>query len=330
MWTGGGFYRQTASRVGRVSQDMARSVTRCRLVLLSALFALIITSACGGGDDNDPAAAESMPAKLRIGVIPNIAPDQQRTKYEPFRDYMQRRLGTDVELFVATDYAGVVSALASKKLDVAYLGGLTYVQAEKQVELQPLVTEVDLETGSPRYLSAVVVKSGATYPSIADLVRGGGSFAFGDVSSTSGSLYPRAMLVEAGARCSSENLVSCPPLSKVTFTGGHDATAQAVLTGTAAAGGLELRILHRLEREGSVPKGALRILGSREVMGYPWVARAALGPSVRQALVEAFTAIEDPKLLDLLRAKGYVTVSAGDYDEVRRLATDLGLVRPAR
>lgn len=288
--------------------------------------AAIVLSGCQAGDGGPATGAGEMPAELRVGVIPNIAPEQQRARYEPLRAYLAKTLGTDVELFVATDYAGVVSALASDQLDVAYLGGLTYVQAEQQVNVTPLVTEIDRETGTPRYLSAVVVRDDAPYRSVKDLLDRRASFAFGDVSSTSGSLYPRMMLTAAGARCSPKDLASCPPLSAVAFTGGHDATAQAVLGGSADAGGLELRVLHRLERDGAVPKGALRVIESREVMGYPWVVRQELGDEVRAELLRAFTTITDPGLLDLLRAKRYVPVTADDYAEVRREAITLGLV----
>ncbi|HZD00079.1 MAG TPA: phosphate/phosphite/phosphonate ABC transporter substrate-binding protein [Actinomycetes bacterium] len=285
-----------------------------------------VVSGCQADAGERSAGPGQPPAKVRVGVIPNIAPDRQRARYEPFQAYLARTLGVDVELFVATDYAGVVSALAADKLDVAYLGGLTYVQAEQQVELTPLVTEIDRETGTREYLSAVVVRHDAPYRSVEDLLDARASFAFGDVSSTSGSLYPHVMLAEAGARCSAEDPGSCPPLSKTTFTGGHDATAQAVLGGSVDAGGLELRILHRLERDGSVPKGALRVIATRKVMGYPWVVRQPLGDGTRAALVRAFTSISDRDLLDLLRAERYAPVTAGDYQEVRQQAARFGLV----
>src|SRR5215207_2479739 len=86
------------------------------------------------------------PSTLRIGLVPNIAPDRQRTLYKPFGDYLGDFLGLPVELFVATDYSGVVEALASDRLDLAYFGGATYVQAEQRAQLYPIVTEVDRET----------------------------------------------------------------------------------------------------------------------------------------------------------------------------------------
>jgi phosphonate transport system substrate-binding protein len=299
------------------------------LLLTMALTAPFAVAACG--DSGERAAAGGMPTTLRVGLIPNISPDQQRAKYQPFADYIGRRLGVDVKLFVAADYAGVVVALAGEQIDVAYLGGLTYVQAEQQVALTPLVTEIDSETGTPQYVSAIVVRQESPYTDLRrDIVAAGRSFAFGDVSSTSGSLYPRIMLTEAGAQCSPQRVDECPPLSRASFSGGHDATAQAVLSGQVDAGGLELRILHRLEKEGKVPAGRLRVIAQRRVQGYPWVIRATLGAGARQALTDAFTAIDDPQLLDLMRARRYVPVTPSDYDEIRRKATELGLLRIGR
>jgi phosphonate transport system substrate-binding protein len=295
--------------------------------LLSLLLPLaLLVSACGGTGGRS-LADNGVPKTLRVGLIPNIAPEQQKAKYRPFAEHLERTLGVRVELFVAADYAGVVSALAGDRIDMAYLGGLTYVQAERQVKLVPLVTEIDRETGDSTYVSAVVVRADSGYRDLrTDIVRAGRRFAFGDVGSTSGSLYPRAMLTAAGARCSARRVDQCPPLRRVTFTGGHDATAQAVLSGQADAGGLELRILHRLEREGKVRKGALRVIAQARVPGYPWVMRGDLGERARKEIVNAFTQIRDPRLLDLMRARRYVAVLPPDYDEVRRKATDLGLL----
>ena len=303
---------------------------RRRLYVVASIISLLTAtlSACGGEPEPDRTSA-GIPATLRLGIVPNIAPEQQKAKYEPFADYLEKRLGITVELFVAADYAGVVAALAGGRIDVAYLGGLTYVQAERQVDLTPLATEVDQETGTSRYYSAIVVRQDAPLTGVAEVVEEGRTFAFGDVSSTSGSLYPRIMLTEAGAKCSTRKMDDCPPLSTIVFTGGHDATAQAVLTGKIDAGGIELRILHRLEREGKVPAGALRVIERREVQGYPWVMRTDLGGQTRSALVSAFTGMTDPVLLDLMRAKAYTEVRAGDYDEIRREADRLGLVTAA-
>lgn len=268
-----------------------------------------------------------MPDPLVVGLVPNIAPDEQRARYEPLKEHLEDALGVDVELSVASDYAGVVTAMAAERLDVAYFGGLTYAQAEQQVDVTPLVTEVDRETGTSTYVSAIVVRDDSPYETLDEVLEAGGRFAMGDVASTSGSLYPRIMLVEAGAECDTRRLTDCPPLEAVDFTGGHDAAAQAVLSGRADAAGMERRILNRLVRDGEIAEGALRVIEERAVEGYPWVARSALGRQAHEAITAAFLAIDDPDLLDLLRAESYVAVGPSDYDEVRERALELGLLQ---
>jgi phosphonate transport system substrate-binding protein len=134
------------------------------------------------------------------------------------------------------------------------------------------------------------------------------------------------MLVDAGADCGVADLTHCPPLDDVVFTGGHDAAAQTVINGSADAAGLELRILHRLESEGVVDSGSLRVIESRLVMGYPWVAREGLSEEAREVITDAFTAISEDELLDLMRADGYVAVAEADYEEIRDSSLELGLL----
>lgn len=293
--------------------------------ILSTLVALLLVAGCSQAAA--PQQEEGLPETLKVGLIPNISPEKQKAQYEPFRAHLASTLKVKVELFVATDYAGVVAAMVAKKIDLAYLGGLTYAQAKQQApQVIPLVTEIDELTGTKFYQSAIVTKAGAPYASTNDVVTAGARFAFGDVSSTSGSLYPRIMLVDAGASCDTKEMTKCPPLKSVAYTGGHDAAAQAVLNGSADAAGLELRILRRLEKQGTVPAGALKTLETRDVMGYPWVAREGLSPKAREQIAAAFTAITDPGLLALMRAKSYVAVTPADYTALEDKAATLGLL----
>jgi phosphonate transport system substrate-binding protein len=291
---------------------------RRRAMSAGALAVALLLAACSSG------APDAAP--LRVGLIPNISPEQQAARYAPFGDYLSERLGRDVELFVATNYAGVVQAMASGRIDLAYFGGITYLQAERLAEVEPLVTEIDAMTGTSRYLSAIVVREDSPILDLRGLLDAGGVVAMGDVASTSGSYAPRSMLIAAGAQCETQDLRRCPPLRSIEFTGGHDAAAQSVLQGRTDAAGLELRILRRLERQGVVPEGSLRVIAQQEVEGYPWVARTAIGRETIDAIIDAFLAIDDPDLLDLLRASGYVRVRSEDYATMRDEAEAFGIL----
>lgn len=290
-------------------------------VLAGLALALAAAPGCGergqagkGGE----AARGAEGAALGVALVPNQDPEKVRAEYQPLREYLERRLGTRVELDVPTSYPAVVEAMANDKLDLALFGGLTYVQARERARVSPLVTDINPETGTTKYDSVIIVRADSPVRRVEDLR--GKDFAFGSVSSTSGSLYPALVLRQAGIDYRSE-------LGHFTYTGGHDATAAAVASGKVEAGGLEGRILRRLIEKGAIDGSKVRQIASSDpIEGYPWVVRDALPAGLRRKIADAFLSLRDPKLLGLLNARGYAPVKPSDYDSVEASARELGLI----
>lgn len=256
---------------------------------------------------------------LRVGLIPNQAPDKMKAKYEPFKKYLADKLGMEIEFFVANNYAGVVEAMASGKLDMAYFGGLTYIQAKQRAKVHPIVTEIDSETKTTRYYSLIITPADSKIKTLADLK--GKAFAFGDISSTSGSLYPRIILDKAGLKVPDD-------FANVIYTGKHDATALAVQNGKVDAGGLEGRILNKLIADGKIDQNKIRILAKSEpIEGYPWVVQDSMDKELEKKIVNAFLNIEDNDLLKLMKAEGFAQVTADDYKYIEEQAARLGLLK---
>ena len=282
--------------------------------LVLILVATVALAGCGGGGGGSASGDEP----LRVGLIPNENPEEVEAQYQPLEDYLKKELGREVELSVPTTYNAVVEAMVSGELDLAYFGGLTYVQARQRADVHPLFTEVNPRTGTTKYRSVIIVPADSDVQNVEDLR--GEDFAFGSVSSTSGSLYPSIMLNQAGLDYRTD-------LGEVVYTGGHDTTAQAVANGRVAAGGLEDRILYDLREEGIIEKGSVRVIEESDpIEGYPWVVRDDLADKDEKALTEAYLNIEDPKLLDLLRAEDYEKVRASDYDYAEEQARKLDLL----
>ena len=292
-----------------------------RLLAAVALALLVVfVAGCGGGSGEGPNAQAQEP--LRVGLVPNQNPEKVEAEYAPLADYLSEELGQPVELSVPASYNAVVEAMASGELDLAYFGGLTYVQARERAEVHPLVTEVNPRTHDTTYRSVVIVPSESSVREVSELR--GEDFAFGSVSSTSGSLYPSIMLKEAGIDYRTD-------LGEKTYTGGHDATAQAVAGGRVDAGGIEDRILYRLEEEDAIEEGSVRVIEESEpIQGYPWVVRDDLPDDLEGSITDAYLNMEDPELLDLLGAEGYERVEAGDYDYVEEQARELDLLTEGR
>ena len=294
-------------------------MTRKFAAIIGVAVLLLALVGCGGGSSGEgQAPAEEEPEVLRVGLIPNQNPESVEANYVPFGEYLSEQIGREVELTVPVSYGAVVEAMVNDELDLAYFGGLTYVQARERGDVVPLVTEINPETGDTTYRSVIIVPSDSDVQEVSELE--GRDFAFGSVSSTSGSLYPAIMLEDAGIDYRTD-------LGNFNYTNGHDATAQAVANGQVDGGGLEDRILYRLQDEGVIDASSVRVIDeSSEIQGYPWVIRNALPDDLKQEVAQAFLDIDDPALLDLLRAEGYERIEAGDYDYVQEQATELELL----
>jgi phosphonate transport system substrate-binding protein len=291
-----------------------RSLIRKLRAIVTAVVLLLLLVGCGSGSEQ----GSSNPDPLRVGVVPNQNPEKVEAEYEPFADYLSEQLGREVELTVPTSYNAVVEAMVNDKLDLAYFGGLSYVQARNRGNVTPLVTEINPRTGDTTYHSVIIVPADSEIQDVSELR--GKDFAFGSVSSTSGSLYPAIMLRDAGIDYRTD-------LGNFNYTNGHDATAQAVANGQVDGGGLEDRILYNLEDQGTVDKDSVRVIEESDpIEGYPWVVRSALSDDLKEQITQAFLNIEDPGLLNLLRAQGYQRVDAKDYDYVEEQARELDLL----
>ena len=277
--------------------------------LLSVSVLTVALAGCGGGSSDET---------LRVGLIPNQNPEEVEAEYQPLEGYLSEEIGRDVEVSVPATYNAVVEALVSGELDMAYFGGLTYVQARQRADVSPLVTEVNPRTGTTKYHSLIITPTDSDIEKVEDVE--GRDFAFGSVSSTSGSLYPSIMLKQAGIDYRTD-------LAEFTYTGGHDTTAQSVANGRVDAGGLEDRIFYDLRDEGTIDENAVRVVAESEpIEGYPWVVRDDLPDEDKEALASAYLNMEDPELLDLMRAESYERVTADDYDYTEKQARALDLL----
>ena len=266
------------------------------------------------------AACKPHPAvtTLRVSMIPTTDPSKATREMQPLIDYLGKRTGAKVEITIPTNYAAVVEALVNDQVDIAHLGGFTYVQASRRAGVKPLVQrDRDLE-----FHSKFVTQPGSSIQSLQDLR--GHSFAFGDVNSTSGHLMPEYFMRQEG--------VDPQVIAKAIYTGGHDATLLAVANGKVDAGALDEAVFQRLTTTGKVDPAKVRVFWTTPpFLDYLWVARKGLPANVAQSVGDAFLALEpaDPQqkqILDTLSAKKYVKAEDASYDSLRFAAKQAGLL----
>jgi phosphonate transport system substrate-binding protein len=255
---------------------------------------------------------------LRVAMIPSTDPGKIVRESQPLVDYLERETGSQVELVVPTNYAAVVEAIANDRVDIAYLGGFTFVQASQRAGVRPLMQR----ERDQNFHTVFITQPGSGINSLADLK--GHSFAFGDVNSTSGHLMPAYYMRAAG--------IDPGALAKTLYTGGHDATALAVANAKVDAGAMDELVYATMMKTGKITPTQVKVFYTTPAFfDYVWAARKNLDQKLSDAFAGAFLKLDSSNpqgkvLLDLLNATKYVRAEDTSYDKLRQAARAEGLL----
>jgi phosphonate transport system substrate-binding protein len=269
-----------------------------------------------------PAALAQGAGVLRVSAIPDEAPTELQRKFKPLGDYLKQATGLDVRFVPVTDYAAVVEGLATNKLDLAWLGGFTYVQARLRTHggVVPIVQRAE----DAKFTSRFIVPTNSTAKTLADLK--GKTFAFGAPSSTSGSLMPRYFLLQAGIDPERD-------FKSVAFSGAHDATVAFVAAGRAEAGVLNASVMDKLVESKNANVEKVRVLAiTPPYFDYNWTVRPGLDPAITKKLTDAFLRLDPAnpamkEIMDLQRASKFIPTQNSNYDGIEAAARSAGLVK---
>ncbi|CAM3868350.1 putative selenate ABC transporter substrate-binding protein [Ectopseudomonas alcaliphila] len=257
---------------------------------------------------------------LKVSAIPDEAPTELLRKFKPLGAYLEQELGMKVEFVPVADYAAVVEALAADRIDMAWLGGFTFVQARlKTGNAVPLVQrEQDAE------FTSKFITSDPTVKSLQDLK--GKTFAFGSVSSTSGSLMPRYFMLQDGIK--PEDF-----FSRVAYSGAHDATAAWVQAGKADAGVLNASVWQKLVDAGKVDSDKVKVFATTPTYyDYNWTVRGNLDADLQTKIKAAFLALDPAKpeqkaILDLQAASRFIETKPENYEGIEEAARAADLLK---
>lgn len=217
-----------------------RASTLTLLVLLSAC------AACTGDDvapDRGAAAAQATPAcagaagarpTIGFGAEPRYNPVVMYRYYQPLLDYLSAHSPYHFELRLADTDRDAVSALEEGRVDVALLGGVTYLMAHARFGARALVVPLDAD-GQPFYRGVFVVREDSPLRELADLR--GHSLALCSGYSASGGLVARWELSRLG--------LSLDDLERSAYLRHHELVIRAVLEGSYDAGAVDEAVAQR-------------------------------------------------------------------------------------
>lgn len=257
---------------------------------------------------------------LKVSAIPDEAPTELLRKFKPLGAYLEKELGMKVEFVPVADYPAVVEALATDRIDLAWLGGFTFVQVRlKTGNAIPLVQrEQDAQ------FTSKFITSDANVKSLADLK--GKSFAFGSVSSTSGSLMPRYFMLQDGIKPEAF-------FSRVGYSGAHDATAAWVQAGKVDGGVLNASVWDKLVAAGKVDTAKVKVFATTPTYyDYNWTVRGTLDAALAEKIKAAFLALdpavaEHKAILDLQAASRFIETKPENYKGIEDAARAADLLK---
>ncbi|MBI1621377.1 phosphonate ABC transporter substrate-binding protein [Aquamicrobium zhengzhouense] len=268
-----------------------------------------------------PALANDWKAELpvfRVGLLGGENEADRLRKNDCMVQQLGEKLGVKVELFPASDYAGVMQGLLAGQLDAAQLGASGYagIYLQDPEAVEPIFVALEND-GSDGYYAMMYARADAGIENLEGMKDK--SLAFADPNSTSGYLVPKAELEMQGINPDEY-------FSSTGFGGGHEQAVVAVLNGQYDAGvtwtsgvgevkdGYSRGALNSMVGKGLLNMDDLRIIWkSNLIPNGPWVVRKALPAEPKQIAIDWMEALYETDY------ECYVNVSQGEGKGFKRV-----------
>ncbi len=159
---------------------------------------------------------------INFGLISTESSQNLKSQWQPVLDDMQKQTGLTVKAFFASDYAGIIEAMRFNKIQLAWFGNKSAMEAVDRSNGEVFAQKVNAD-GSLGYKSHLIVNVASPLNSLADMLKQGKNLSFGngDPNSTSGFLVP-------GYYVFAQNKIDPKTFFKVVRGANHETNALAV------------------------------------------------------------------------------------------------------
>lgn len=308
-----------------------------RLLLVLTGSALIASCSSAPEQDTADATGETVDAtgeacatelaELDFGIISTESQDNLKTQWEPFLDAMEAEIGRPINGFYATDYAGVIEAMGAGKIQLAWYGGKSYIEAAERSDAEAFAQTVNAD-GTKGYYSHLITNKGNPILENIDVEAGNGdqyvvenagelTFAFNDPNSTSGFLVPSFYVFAQNGVNPNE------AFEELVFAGSHEATAQAVANDQVDVATNNSESMLKIEQGDPEAFENIQIIWTSPVIPSDPVAyRSDLPDCLKDEIKDFFYSYKDAAVLEPLGWQGFDPAADEDWNTIREL--DIG------
>jgi phosphonate transport system substrate-binding protein len=196
----------------------------------------------------------AMAEEINFGIISTESQQNLKPKWDPLLADFAKATGLDVKPFFASDYAGVIEGMRFGKVQMAWYGNTSAMEAVDRADGEVFVQTVP-SSGEPGYYSLILAPKDSKLTSIDDLLKCDQTlnFGLGDPNSTSGYLVPMTFVFSA-------NKVDPKTCFKNVTNANHETNAMAVANGQVDAAANNTENLALIEKNQPAAFAKLKVI----------------------------------------------------------------------
>lgn len=216
---------------------------------------------------------------INFGIISTESTQNLKTQWEPFLEDMEKKTGYEIKAFFAPDYAGIIQGMRFDKVDIAWFGNKSAMEAVDRANGEVIASTVGSD-GTAGYWSLLIAHKDSPINSVEDMLANAADLNFGngDPNSTSGFLVP-------GYYVFAQNKVEPNKIFKRTLNSNHEVNALSVANKQVDVATFNTEGMTRLEKTNPEKAAELKeIWRSPLIPSDPIVIRTTLEPEVQEIL----------------------------------------------
>jgi phosphonate transport system substrate-binding protein len=151
----------------------------------------LIAAFCTAAGVGLAAPGAALAQTVNFGIISTESSANLKSAWQPVLDDMSKATGLEIRAFFAPDYAGVIEGMRFNKVQVAWMGNKSAMEAVDRAGAEVFAKTVNRD-GTEGYYSLLVVHRDSPLKSLDDVLRqrAGLTLGYGDPNSTSGTAVP--------------------------------------------------------------------------------------------------------------------------------------------
>ena len=254
--------------------------------------------------------AQEAGTPLNFGIISTEASQNLRQDWQPILDDMSRALGVKVTAFFAPDYAGVIEAMRFNKIQFAWLGNKSAIEAVDRANAEVFAQTVNVD-GTTGYYSYISVAKDSPYNNVDELLKNAKnlSFGIGDPNSTSGFLVPSYYVF-------AQHNVNPKTAFKTIRSANHETNILAVANKQDDAAVHSSDTLERIKsRQPEIANQLRQIWKSPLIAADPLVWRRDLAPELKTRIKTFFVGYGQPGATQAREKANLAKLTLGSFQE---------------